>query len=195
MGSQEGACTFSGQRQCLSLGTGKLGGLVSPMGPSETSKVIGRTDRRQITQTADRPTAARGRPGERLDTIRPCDPDAAALAIRYAFGLYESFRQPRGKPEGPQHFAFPEISRETRGCLVLHSGNSRVSLSLRAGLGQNLRQNRGNRQNYRVFSRYTRGVSGLPAKYPGICRLGLFWDQTSLRLGSEPGKFDGFPGN
>ena len=34
-------------------------------------------------------------------------------------------------PEGPQHFAFPEISRENRGCLVLHSGNSRVSLSLR----------------------------------------------------------------
>ena len=63
-------------------------------------------------------------------------------------GLYESFRQPRGKPEGPQHFAFPEVSRETRGCLVLHSvslefpsGNSRVSLSLRAGLGQNLGQN------------------------------------------------------
>ena len=56
--------------------------------------------------------------------------------------------KPRGKPEGPQHFAFPEVSRETRGCLVLHSvslefpsGNSRVSLSLRAGLGQNLGQN------------------------------------------------------
>ena len=37
--------------------------------------------------------------------------------------------------EGPQHFAFPEISRETRGCLELHSvsfefpsGKSRVSL-------------------------------------------------------------------
>ena len=40
-------------------------------------------------------------------------------------------------------FAFPENSRENRGCLVLHSGNSRVSLSesVRAGLGQNLRQN------------------------------------------------------
>ena len=53
-------------------------------------------------------------------------------------GLSEGFRQPRGKPEGPQHFAFPEVSRETRGCLVLHSvslefpsGNSRVSLSLK----------------------------------------------------------------
>ena len=31
--------------------------------------------------------------------------------------------------------------QENRGCLVLHSGNSRVSLSLRAGLGQNLTQN------------------------------------------------------
>ena len=32
MGSQEGPCTFSGQRQCLSLGpSGKRGGLVSPM--------------------------------------------------------------------------------------------------------------------------------------------------------------------
>ena len=40
----------------------------------------------------------------------------------------------------PRAGAF-EISRENRGCLVLHSGNSRVSLSLRAGLGQNLRQN------------------------------------------------------
>ena len=50
--------------------------------------------------------------------------------------------------EGPQHFAFLEISRENRGCLVLYSvslefpsGKSRVSLRLRAGLGQNLRRN------------------------------------------------------
>ena len=34
----------------------------------------------------------------------------------------------------------------------------------------------------------------MPAKFPGICRFGLFLAQTSLRLGSEPGKFDGFPG-
>jgi len=62
----------------------------------------------------------------------------------------KGFRKPKRKPEGPQHFVFefPEVSRETRGCLVLHSvslelssGNSRVSLSLRAGLGQNLGQN------------------------------------------------------
>ena len=51
------------------------------------------------------------------------------------FGLHKLFRQTKRKTEGPQHFAFPEISRGNRGCLVLHSGNSRVSLSLRAGLG------------------------------------------------------------
>ena len=56
-------------------------------------------------------------------------------------GINQVFRKTKRKTEGPQHFAFPEISRENRGCLVLHSGNSRVSLSLRAGLGQNLRQN------------------------------------------------------
>ena len=60
---------------------------------------------------------------------------------RRRVGLHTLFRQTKRKTEGPQHFAFPEISRENRGCLVLHSGNSRVSLSLRAGLGQNLRQN------------------------------------------------------
>ena len=58
-----------------------------------------------------------------------------------ALGLNPVFRKTKRKTEGPQHFAFPEISRENIGCLVLHSGNSRVSLSLRAGLGQNLRQN------------------------------------------------------
>ena len=56
-------------------------------------------------------------------------------------GLCILFRKTKRKTEGPQHFAFPEISRENRGCLVLHSGNSLFSLSLRAGLGQNLRQN------------------------------------------------------
>ena len=67
--------------------------------------------------------------------------------VRTAFGdSAVSWAQPgfpatKRKRVRPQHFAFPEISRENRGCLVLHSGNSRVSLSLRAGLGQNLRQN------------------------------------------------------
>ena len=56
-------------------------------------------------------------------------------------GLEQVFRKTKRKTEGPQHFAFPEISRENRGCLVLRSGNSLFSLSLRAGLGQNLRQN------------------------------------------------------
>ena len=52
----------------------------------------------------------------------------------HTLGLDPVFRKTKRKTEGPQHFAFPENSRETRGCLVLHSGNSRVSLSLRAGL-------------------------------------------------------------
>ena len=43
--------------------------------------------------------------------------------------VLQGFRQTKRKTEGPQHFAFPEISRENRGCLVLHSGNSRVSMS------------------------------------------------------------------
>ncbi|EOD07031.1 hypothetical protein EMIHUDRAFT_198278 [Emiliania huxleyi CCMP1516] len=36
-------------------------------------------------------------------------------------GLGQVFRKTKRKTEGPQHFAFPEISRENRGCLVLHS--------------------------------------------------------------------------
>ena len=63
---------------------------------------------------------------------------ACTAAAGAGVGLHKLFRQTKRKTEGPQHFAFPEISRENRGCLVLHSGNSRVSLSLRAGLGQNL---------------------------------------------------------
>ena len=66
---------------------------------------------------------------------------ACTAAAGAGVGLHKLFGQTKRKTEGPQHFAFPEISRENRGCLVLHSGNSRVSLSLRAGLGQNLRQN------------------------------------------------------
>jgi len=55
---------------------------------------------------------------------------------RLPFGLNQVFRKTNRKTEGPQHFAFPEISRENRGSLVLHSGNSRVSLSLRAVWGK-----------------------------------------------------------
>ena len=51
---------------------------------------------------------------------------------------------------------------------VLHSGNSQVSLSLSWSGAKSANP----RQNYRVFSRYTRGFSGIPAKYPGICRFG-----------------------
>ena len=74
---------------------------------------------------------------------------------------------------------FPETKKETRGSpalfvsgnfqgnqrvfvsapsLVLHSGNSLFSLSLRARLGQNLRRNRPGK--YPGFSRYTRKIPG-----------------------------------
>ena len=116
----------------------------------------------------------------------------------WCVGLSEGFRQPRGKPECPQHFAFPEVSRETRGCLVLHSvslefpsGNSRVSLSLRAGLGQNLGQNLGNRQTTGYFLGIPGGVPGTRKPRYFVCRFGRFGAQTSLRLGSEPGKLEG----
>ena len=36
-------------------------------------------------------------------------------------GLNKLFRQTKRKTEGPQHFAFLEISRENRGFWVLHS--------------------------------------------------------------------------
>ena len=36
---------------------------------------------------------------------------------RLSIGLHKLFRQTKRKTEGPQQFAFPEISRENRGCL------------------------------------------------------------------------------
>ena len=72
-----------------------------------------------------------------VDCLWDFDKKAGEVTV----GLSTVFRKTKRKTEGSQHFAFPEISRENRGCLVLHSGNSRVSLSLRAGLGQNLTQN------------------------------------------------------
>ena len=114
--------------------------------------------------------AAMGRPLRRSRRwLCPRRPPAKSACLEgpILFGLYLLFRQTKRKTEGPQHFAFPEISRENRGCLVLHSGNSRLSLSLRAGLGQNLRQNRGNRQHpgrfpgIPGFSRYTRKIPGI----------------------------------
>ena len=116
-----------------------------------------------------------------------------SIGVNY-FGLYILFRQTKRKTEGPQHFAFPEISRENRGCLVLHSGNSRVSLSLRAGLGQNLRQNRGNRQHPGLFP----GIPGFFQVYAQNTRyfadLADFGPKTSLRLGGQSPKFDDFHG-
>ena len=43
------------------------------------------------------------------------------LEMALRVGLHQVFRKTKRKTEGPQHFAFPEISRENRGCLVLHS--------------------------------------------------------------------------
>ena len=110
-------------------------------------------------------------------------------------GLYILFRQTKRKTEGPQHFAFPEISRENRGCLVLHSGNSRLSLSLRAGLGQNLRQNRGNRQHPGLFP----GIPGFFQVYPQYTRyfadLADFGPKPASDSAQSPENLiDGFPG-
>ena len=114
-------------------------------------------------------------------------------------GLYESFRQPRGKTEGPQHFAFPEISRENRGCLVLHSVSLEFpSLGKLASFpeseswsgaksGAKLRKS----ARYPGIFQVYRGFPGIPAKYPVFCR---FWPQNSLRHGSEPPQNDEFHG-
>ena len=112
-------------------------------------------------------------------------------------GLYPCFRKPKRKTEGPQHFAFPEISRENRGCLVLHSGNSRVSLTPESESWSGAKSEAKPRNPAKLpgIFQVNPGFSGMPAKHRGFCRFGLFWAQTSLRLGSEPGKFDGFPGN
>ena len=102
---------------------------------------------------------------------------------------------------------FPATQRETRGSPALcvsgkFQGNQRVfgapfwKLSSfpesapeseswsGSRLGQNLRQNRGNRQIYRVFSRYTRDFSGMPAKHRSILtvRLILGPNQPQTRL-------------
>ena len=98
---------------------------------------------------------------------------------------------------------FPATQRETRGSPALcvsgkFQGNQRVfgapfwQLSSfpeseswsGSRLGQNLRQNRGNRQIYRVFSRYTRDFSGMPAKHRSILtvRLILGPNQPQTRL-------------
>ena len=60
----------------------------------------------------------------------------------------ETKKETRGSPA---LFVSGNFHGKTRGCLELHSGNSRVSLSLRAGLGQNLRRNRGNLENFVPF--------------------------------------------
>ena len=68
----------------------------------------------------------------------------------------------KGKQRGPSTLRFRKFPGN-RGCLVLHSGNSRLSLSLRAGLGQNKIEETGNIPG--IFP-------GIPAKYPVFCRFG-----------------------
>ena len=47
----------------------------------------------------------------------------------------------------------------------------------------------------RIFSRYTRGFPGIPQNTRYFADLADFGPKpASVRLGSEPGKFDGFPG-
>ena len=118
---------------------------------------------------------------------------------------------PRGSQRTNEHRTFedwpvrefPATQRETRGSPALcvsgkFQGNQRVfgapfwQLSSfpeseswsGSRLGQNLRQNRGNRQIYRVFSRYTRDFSGMPAKHRSILtvRLILGPNQPQTRL-------------
>ena len=113
--------------------------------------------------------------------------DRFSSAIRkpcqqFTLGLYILFRQTKRKTEGPQHFAFPEISRENRGCLVLHSGNSRVSLSLSteswygAKSEAKLRKSARYPGGRRVISRYTRVLREIPGILP-------IWPKIWLILG------------
>ena len=98
-------------------------------GGRETERVLGR-ETRKSPQALKGPTRVL-RAWKRIWKNRPgicfCRFDFAHVSRTWnetcscACGLYESFRQPRGKPEGPQHFEFPEVSREPDGVLVLHS--------------------------------------------------------------------------
>ena len=104
------------------------------------------------------------------------------------------FKQPRGKPEGPKHCEFPEVSRETRGCFgapfLLHSPFWQLSSfpeseSWFAFGAKSEAKPREPANSAGVFSRYIRGVPGIPAKYPGILPIWLIWGpnqpQTRLR--------------
>ena len=81
----------------------------------------------------------------------------------------------KGNQRVPSTFRFRKFpGKPERGCLELHSGNSRVSLSLRAGLGQNLRRNRGTRQNTQPVAQGNFQV------YPGILPLWLILGPNQL---------------
>ena len=114
---------------------------------------------------------------------------------RRGVGLNEVFRKTKRKTEGPQHFAFPEISRENRGVFGAPFCFSRVSLGKLASFPESeswsgaksdakLRKSARYPGGRRVFSRYTRGFSGMPAKHRSILtvRLILGPNQPQTRL-------------
>jgi len=95
----------------------------------------------------------------------------------------ETKKETRGSPALFVSGNFQGNQPERRGCLVLHSGNSRVSLSLRAGLGQNLRRNRGTGKIPGIFQVYP-GFSRYPqnTRYFAESRLILGPNQAQTRL-------------
>jgi len=85
--------------------------------------------------------------------------------------LYNAGASSRGGCRALQLYSAPERSTSLQLYSALHSTSSTPSLrlSLRAGLGQNLRRNRGNRQNTSgyftgILQVHTRGFPGVPAK-------------------------------
>ena len=141
---------------------------------------------------------ARHRPAEQWCTALPVAPIVASRRLDRArcgfleFGLGEVFRKrQKGKHRATVPstlvFAFPEISRENRGCLVLHSGNSRLSLTPESESWSGAKSEAKSRKPAasRAFSRYTRVFPGIPAKYPVFCRFCRFCHQEGT-----PTRFD-----
>jgi len=114
----------------------------------------------QVLKCQDNPLPTRIWKRWLLRTYPGVDSDLACIYICFPA---------KRKTEGPQHFAFPEISRENIGCLgfwcspfwklAFRLASFPESESWSASLGQNLRQNRGNRQHTTlpgIFQVYTR---------------------------------------
>ena len=110
-------------------------------------------------------------------------------------GLHILFRQTKRKTEGPQHFAFPEILRENRGCLVLHILETRESFPVetRVSLTESwsgakseakLRKSTKYTGGRRVNSRCTRVLRKIPGILPIWPKLGALGVQS---VTSHPG--------